>query len=159
MGAVGESWAVESRSVKSTQGLARKIASAMKPGKVLGLTGDLGAGKTAFVQGLASGLGVEDLTEVVSPTYALVNEYAGPVPLVHIDLYRLDEPTEIRALGIQEQLERQDAVAAVEWADHVPEVMPAETIWIRISGQGQEPRRIEVQGMEKPKGIRLSSVD
>ena len=135
--------AVLSRSARSTRSLARRMARGLSPGAVLALVGDLGAGKTTFVQGLAEGLEVFDLAEVVSPTYALVNEYAAPgAPLVHVDFYRLDEPDTVRALGIEEQLYRKDAVLAVEWADKLPDLLPPHTTWIHIDRIDENTRNI-----------------
>ena len=90
---------VVSDSPEATGDLARRMGSNLRPGSVIALVGELGAGKTTFVQALAEALGVIELAQVVSPSYALMNEYPaeGP-PLVHIDLFRLDEPDEARAL-------------------------------------------------------------
>ena len=152
-------WAVLSRSQRSTKSLARRLGQALEPGAVIGLIGELGAGKTTFVQGLAEGLGVAASTKVVSPTYALVNEYrTDGGALVHVDLYRLDDTSELRALGIEEQIHRGDAVVAVEWADKMPELMPPQTIWIRLSWEESQGRRISVEGLAKPKGLRLRAL-
>jgi tRNA threonylcarbamoyladenosine biosynthesis protein TsaE len=148
------SWAVESRSPRGTRGLARRLGETLRPGAVLALAGDLGAGKTAFVQGLAEGLGIHE--PVLSPTFALMNVYPdGRWPLVHLDLYRLDDPEAVRALGLDEQLSRPDAVVAVEWADKHRELFGEGCIWVELAWQGPQARRITVRGIEKPKRIRL----
>ena len=151
----GSSWAVHCKSARSTESLARQLAGMLVPGCVIALVGDLGAGKTTFVQGLARGLRVIDSTQVVSPTFALLNEYETEgAPLVHIDLYRLDDQEGARALGLEEQLYRGDAVIAVEWADRMPELFSPTTIWVRISEKGTG-RRFSVHGLERPPGLRL----
>jgi tRNA threonylcarbamoyladenosine biosynthesis protein TsaE len=119
------------------------------------LVGPLGAGKTTFVQGLARGLGVAELSEVLSPTYTLVNEYPTRPKekirrLVHIDLYRLADGAKAEALGIDEYLHRADAVVAVEWADSQPQLFGPETIWVRFVGAGERTIEIEGPGLDGP---------
>lgn len=127
-----------------TQAIARTLAQQVPLGTVLALVGDLGAGKTTFVQGLAEGVGVRHAEDVVSPTYALMHVYEGRVPLIHIDLYRLDSAAALPALGLDEQLLRGDAIVAVEWADRFPESFPHGTIWVtlRDAGDGQRVIRL-----------------
>ena len=86
---------------------------------MIALTGDLGCGKTTFVQGLARGLGVSEREYVTSPTFTLINEYDARLALVHVDLYRLDTGLDMLDIGFDEVLER-DAVVAIEWADKLP---------------------------------------
>jgi len=149
-------WAVVCRSARTTANLAARIAGALTPGCVLALRGELGAGKTCFVQGLARGLGVTEPSEVVSPTFALVNEYpTASAPLVHIDLYRLESQEALFALGIEEQLRRRDAVVAVEWADMHPELFGDDVISVQIELQDLRTRRVVVEGLAKPRGLRL----
>ena len=106
------------------------------------LFGDLGAGKTAFVRGLAEGLGVS-ATEVSSPTFTLIQEYrGGRLPLLHVDLYRLEDPREIDDLGLDELAS--GAVMAIEWADKLSEP-PREAICVRIEHAGDTARRITVE--------------
>jgi tRNA threonylcarbamoyladenosine biosynthesis protein TsaE len=105
------------------------------------LFGDLGAGKTAFVRGLAEGLGVAP-DEVSSPTFTLVQEYrGGRVPLFHADLYRLDDPREVDDLGLEEIAE--EGVLAIEWAEKWPR-RPDRAVEVRISHEGSDSRRIEL---------------
>ena len=144
-------WSVTTRSARGTAGVARRLGRVIAPGTVIALVGDLGAGKTTFVRALAEGLEVLDLGAVVSPTYALMNVYPGArCELVHVDLYRLDEPDTARALGIEEQLHRPDAVAVVEWADRLPQLFPATAAWITLTSLGGSTRRIDVRGLARP---------
>ncbi|MCK5689011.1 tRNA (adenosine(37)-N6)-threonylcarbamoyltransferase complex ATPase subunit type 1 TsaE [Myxococcota bacterium] len=116
-----------------TRKLAVEIAAQLKGGEVIALDGPLGAGKTSFVQALAEALGVEDLSEVRSPTYTLVNEYpAEHFVLQHLDFYRLDDRESVEALGLDDSFGERGVVAAVEWADLIPDLIPPEAIWIKI---------------------------
>lgn len=109
--------------------LGRALAAELRPGDVLALAGDLGAGKTQFTKGLAAGLGVE--ADVTSPTFTLVHEYpGGRLPLVHIDLYRLEEPTEVLGIGLDDYLYG-NGVTVIEWADKFEALMPPDVRWIR----------------------------
>jgi len=148
---VTPSWRVTTHTARSTQAVARKIGSSLSPGVVIAFTGDLGAGKTTFIQGLAEGLRVTDTSQVLSPSYTLVNEYPGTrATLVHIDFYRLEAADAARALGIDEQVARRDAVVAVEWAEKLAELIPDDAVWIRMGvGDGDE-REIEVTGLAEP---------
>ncbi len=144
------SFSVTTRSARSTEALARRLAAGLAPGSVIALDGELGAGKTAFVRGLAAGLGVGP-GQVTSPTYALVHEYPGErATLVHVDLYRLSTEEDARALGIEEQLARTDAVIAIEWAERLPGLVPQSAIRVRLESIGPSARRITVQGMAEP---------
>lgn len=103
----------ETGSPDETQALAARLARLLRPGDAVVLSGDLGAGKTTFVKGLALGLGM-DPAEVVSPTFTLINEYPGQIPLFHFDLYRLADGRELAELGFDEYLER-EGICAIEW--------------------------------------------
>jgi tRNA threonylcarbamoyladenosine biosynthesis protein TsaE len=107
------------RSPEETKALGIRIGSIIKDACVLMLTGDLGAGKTCFVQGLAKGLGVSDSYYVTSPTFALINEYPGRLELVHMDLYRLVSEEDLEDLGFYDFFQSQ-CVIAIEWADKLP---------------------------------------
>jgi tRNA threonylcarbamoyladenosine biosynthesis protein TsaE len=93
---------------------------------------------------------VNDLTEVLSPSYTLVNEYPGKTPLVHLDFYRLDAADAARALGIDEHMMRRDVVVAVEWADRLAELIPPDAAWIRFSAGDGNVREIEMIGIAEP---------
>jgi tRNA threonylcarbamoyladenosine biosynthesis protein TsaE len=132
-----------SQSIEATETFAAELAAELEPGSCLALIGPLGAGKTAFVRGLARGLGVEDTRLVSSPTYVLVQEYPGRVPLFHLDLYRMVEPEEeLIDLGIEEMLA--EGVVAIEWADRALEALGPDRMEIRLTPAGESIRIIQV---------------
>jgi len=125
------------RGIEATRAAARALAAAIGPdGLVLGLVGPLGAGKTAFVKGLAEGLGI-DPASVSSPTFVIANQYRGrDHSLAHVDLYRLESGAELDDAGFRDLLEP-GAVVAVEWADRLPDALPADRLELRIErGEG-----------------------
>jgi tRNA threonylcarbamoyladenosine biosynthesis protein TsaE len=130
-------------SAEATRALAARIGRRATPGTVVALTGDLGAGKTCFIQGLAEGLGVEG--PVTSPTFIMIAEHAGRLPLHHVDLYRTGSLAEIRGLGLEELLDG-DGVTAIEWAERAEPLLPSRSIRVRIRGAGDEPRTVEIEG-------------
>ena len=119
-----------SHSSAQTEALGETWGRAAKPGLVVGLIGDLGAGKTQLVKGLARGLGI--MAQVHSPTFTLVNEYCGGrLPLYHLDLYRLDTPEQILAAGLAEYLQP-DGVTVIEWAEKMTNVGFQILNWRRV---------------------------
>ena len=118
------------------------LAGMLRPGDVVSLTGDLGAGKTTLVQGAARALGVQD--PVLSPTFLLVREYEGRVPIYHLDVYRLERLQEVLDLGFEELMDRR-AIVFVEWGDAIDMLLPAEHLQVELTlpADGQE-RRISV---------------
>jgi tRNA threonylcarbamoyladenosine biosynthesis protein TsaE len=130
-------------SAEETRALAAGIARHVTPGTVVALSGDLGAGKTCFVQGLAAGLGVEG--PVTSPTFIMIAEHPGRLPLYHVDLYRTESLGEIRGLGLEELLDG-PGVTAIEWAEKVEPLLPSRAVRVRIRGAGDEPRIVEIAG-------------
>ena len=130
-----------------TRALGRKLAQALQGGTVVAFTGDLGAGKTAFVSGMAEGLGIEE--RVTSPTFTIVNEYeGGRLPLFHFDLYRLGSADELFHIGWEDYLAR-NGVCAVEWSENVEEALDGDTIRVDISrGQDENTRIITIEGVE-----------
>lgn len=128
-------------SENETAAAARSLATTLGPGDVILLYGELGAGKTAFTRGLAEGLGAQG-TDVSSPTFTLVHEYrGGRVPLVHVDLYRLENPREIDDLGLEEIAA--GAVLVVEWAEKFPQ-RPRNAIIVRIEAGDDDTRRLTI---------------
>ena len=124
-----------------TADVGRGLAARLSAGDVVLLHGDLGAGKTAFVRGLAEGLGVPG-EDVSSPTFTIVQEYrGGRLPLFHVDLYRLDKPREIDDLGLDELMA--GGVLAIEWAEKMPR-LPQDAIVVRIAHGDADSRTITV---------------
>ena len=123
-----------------TMALGEQLAAALRPGSVVLLHGDLGAGKTAFVRGMASGLGA-DAAAVSSPTFVLIQQYAGRLPLTHVDLYRLDNGAAIDDLGLEELAG--SGVMAVEWAERLPRPFEG-SVSVQIEDTGGDTRRISV---------------
>ncbi len=127
--------AVRTRSAEETISLGRRVGGLVRPGEVLLLVGDLGTGKTTFVQGLAEGLGVDD--RALSPTFTMVHAYeGGRYPLVHVDLYRCTSPAEVFDLGLDELFEP-PSVAAVEWGEKAFEVAGRDylELGVRLGGR------------------------
>ena len=144
------------RSAAELQAIAERLGRLLQAGDVLALVGPLGAGKTTFVQGVARGLDVPADRHVASPTFALVNEHPGRVPLVHADLYRIERPEELEELGLADAPDR--AVLAVEWLDRFPEVAPAERLDVEIAiGEGGA-RRLTLQARGPAAAARLAAL-
>lgn len=132
-----------SDSPDQTRDLAAHIGRLAPGGLVITLTGELGSGKTCFVQGLARGLGVPEGTYVTSPSYTLVNTYPGRRPLHHVDLYRLSGG-DGRDLGLEELMDA-PAVTAIEWPERLPEDIPAERLAVAIRFLDDRRRRLELR--------------
>ncbi len=126
-------------SVDDTRALAAGVATLAKPGDLIVLAGDLGTGKTAFAQGFAKGLGIEE--PVTSPAFILVRTYEGRLPMVHLDVYRLDTMQELVDLGIAELLD-DGAVTLVEWGDAVAQGLPADFLEVRLEAKGGPDDRL-----------------
>jgi tRNA threonylcarbamoyladenosine biosynthesis protein TsaE len=127
----------------ATRAAGAALGAVLAPGDAIGLCGDLGAGKTTFVQGLAAGLGV--VAPVVSPTFSLVNEVrGGRVLLVHADLYRIERARELDELGLDEALRGGVCAVVIEWADRF-EVLPPDALWIELRHDG-DARVLEARG-------------
>ena len=117
----------------ATDALGERMGRQLQPGDVVGLVGEVGAGKTSLVRGLARGLGVEDPDAVASPTYLLVVEHAGPKPLLHADAYLPAKLAGFLADGGLEYLFQPSAVACVEWADRITALVPQGALWVELS--------------------------
>ena len=122
---------IKTLSADETQKLGQKIGTLIKQPLIIALRGDLGSGKTAFVQGLAKGLEVPDGYYITSPTFTLINEYPGRLSLVHVDLYRLESIDDLEDLGLDELLYGQ-AVIAIEWAEKLTGRQPAEQLLVTM---------------------------
>lgn len=145
-------WIFESVSETETQRLGIMLAKQLVPGAVIALNGNLGAGKTRLVQGLATALGV-DPSEVNSPTFVLIQEYQGTLPLYHFDTYRLKDTDEFLELGADDLL-YSDGVCLIEWADKVAEVLPRDTLQINIEHKSETARTFHFQG-QGPRSIKI----
>lgn len=131
-----------SKSPEETRCLAAALAAELKHGAVLALHGELGSGKTCFVQGLARALGVRQA--VASPTYTIVNEYHGQVPFVHMDLYRISDPRELLSIDFEDYLDAQ-GITAIEWAERSGHWLPDHAVHIYFeTGQELNTRKITV---------------
>ena len=129
-----------SSSVQETEALGRALAQHLTPGTVVAFTGDLGAGKTAFVRGMAQGLGIAQ--RVTSPTFTIVNEYeGGRLPLFHFDMYRLGSADDLFDIGWEDFL-RRGGVCAVEWSETVQEALDADTIYVDIRRGAEDNQRV-----------------
>lgn len=133
------------KSVDDTRSLAAEVAPLLRAGDLLVLAGDLGSGKTAFVQGLARGLGVTE--PVTSPAFVLVRTYAGRLPLVHVDVYRLDHLQEVVDLGLPELVD-EGGVAVIEWGDVVLPTLPADFLEARLEqGDNDDDRTVAFEAV------------
>ncbi|WP_409968801.1 tRNA (adenosine(37)-N6)-threonylcarbamoyltransferase complex ATPase subunit type 1 TsaE [Bengtsoniella intestinalis] len=134
-----------SRSEADTQEIAQSLAPTLPTGTVLAYRGDLGMGKTAFTRGLALGLGYTG--RVTSPTFNIVNEYLGTIPLFHFDLYRLPDSDALFDIGWGDYLER-DGICAVEWSERAEDLLPSHTLWVTINRHPDDEnwRTITVEG-------------
>ncbi len=130
------------RNADETATLGMRLGRLLKPGDFIALIGELGSGKTRFVQGVAAGLNVEPGRPVTSPTYSLLHIHSGRLPLYHFDLYRLSGDEDVEQLGFAEYFYG-DGVSIVEWADRLHVEMPAERLTITFSHLGEDERRIE----------------
>jgi len=130
---------ITTRSENETRRLGRNIGELAEPGLVLALYGGLGSGKTVLVRGLARGLGVSEQTPITSPTFTLINEYAGRLLLFHADLYRIAHCADLEEIGFDEMFNGK-ALVAVEWAENCERLLPADRLEIRFRDPEPEIR-------------------
>lgn len=130
---------VTSKSAAQTKALGRRLAAALAPGDVLALCGDLGSGKTTFVQGVARGLKVREA--VTSPTFVLVREYPGCLPIYHLDLFRLNQLDDLETIGYDEYVAGQ-GVTLIEWAQKMPQALPRDYVELTFTVSGPTTRTI-----------------
>ena len=132
-------------SSSATQKLGEKISADLKPGSILALTGDLGSGKTTFIQGLARGLGVKK--RVVSPTFVFIRQYPlnTQTTFYHVDLYRLDQALEAKGLGLEEIFDDPQAIVVIEWADKIKKMLPQKRIDIHFDYLKEDQRKIRIK--------------
>jgi len=139
-----------SSGARETRLVGRRLGQVLSVGDVVALSGDLGAGKTCFVQGLAEGMGIEGV--VTSPTFILMREHSGTPALCHADAYRLESPWELEDLGLEDILAR--CVLAIEWAERVADALPEERVEVALTDDGDDRRRITLSAS----GPRLSEL-
>ncbi|MFZ3579555.1 tRNA (adenosine(37)-N6)-threonylcarbamoyltransferase complex ATPase subunit type 1 TsaE [Virgibacillus sp. DJP39] len=140
---------IKTHTEEDTKVIAAQLAGLLGPGDVVTLEGDLGAGKTTFTKGIATGLGVKRI--VNSPTYTIVKEYEGDLPLYHMDVYRLEDSEE--DIGFSEYFEG-DGISIVEWAHFIKEYLPKERLDIKINHIDEQSRLIQFC----PRGSRFDSI-
>jgi len=148
----GSAVAWETTSAAETHVIGKALGEACAEHEVMALVGPLGAGKTCLVRGIAEGLGVP--TELVtSPTFVLIHEYAGRLPLYHADLHRLEERDAVNGLGLEEYTET-PGVTVIEWAEKAPGVLPRDHLWITLDHLGGDRRRVALY----PRGARSAEL-
>ena len=138
-----------SDSEKETIEVGKVVGSILGPGSVVAVIGPLGSGKTRLIKGIALGLDIKNVSQVVSPTYTLINEYDGRVPLYHIDAYRLKSAGELADLGIEEYFASEGATV-IEWADKVVSILPDKHLRITMSHISVRKRRIVIESLNLP---------
>jgi tRNA threonylcarbamoyladenosine biosynthesis protein TsaE len=132
--------------LSATEAFGRRLAGFLFPGALVALVGQLGAGKTHLVRAIAEGLGIADTRVVSSPTFVLIQEYDARLPIYHFDAYRLKDPREFAALGVEEYFAGA-GVCLIEWADRVAPSLPAEHLRITLTITGPTSRLVQVEGL------------
>jgi len=132
-----------SESEEQTKKFAGEFARRLKAGDVVCLKGGLGAGKTHFVKGMAEAFDIEE-TEVQSPTFTLINEYRGSIPLYHFDCYRMESVREALEIGAEEYFYG-EGVSVIEWPERIQEIIPPEAVWITITSLAPTKRKFVIQ--------------
>jgi tRNA threonylcarbamoyladenosine biosynthesis protein TsaE len=136
---------LQTKNTSETVRIGKWIGSHLRTADIVALAGDLGAGKTHFIKGLAAGIGIEKPSRISSPSYVLIHEYPGKLALFHIDLFRLETESEAEELGLEEYFGGR-GVTAIEWADRIPSLLPKEILWVHIRYTGKQTRSIEIVG-------------
>jgi tRNA threonylcarbamoyladenosine biosynthesis protein TsaE len=137
---------ITTRSAEETIAFGRTLTELLSPPKLVLLTGDLGAGKTTLVKGIAAGFEAAEEEDVTSPTFTLVHEYRGPrANLYHIDLYRVDTPRELETLGLDD-LRAEGSVLLIEWGEKFPRLLQERDVEISLEREGESGRRIRING-------------
>ncbi len=134
---------LKSNSKNETIRFGKRLAKSLKPGSVVAFVGNLGSGKTTWIQGLASGLGAEQ-SDVKSPTFVLFHIYKAEFPVYHFDLYRLEHPGELDAIGFDEFVGDKNSVSFVEWADRAKKELPKDCLTIKLADKGGDRREFHL---------------
>lgn len=132
-----------SRSAEDTFNIGRQLGATLDVGDFVAFRGDLGAGKTCCIQGIAAGLGVADRSLVTSPTFTLIQEYQGRLPIYHFDVYRLTHEEALYDLGYEEYFYG-EGVTLLEWAERIPNFLPAERLTLHLHIQPDQTRKIQL---------------
>jgi tRNA threonylcarbamoyladenosine biosynthesis protein TsaE len=146
---IAHSLHITSKSEAETRQFGTTLGRLLRPGDVVLLHGDLGSGKTTLTQGIAKGLGIEDYVQ--SPTFTLVAEHPGqsktgnPLTLYHLDLYRLDDPSELESFGYEDLVTQSDGVVVVEWPERAGGILPDDYVLIVIEASGPDERQLSIQ--------------
>jgi tRNA threonylcarbamoyladenosine biosynthesis protein TsaE len=144
---------IQTKSPSETVRLGKRIGRLLQPREVVALVGELGAGKTQFIKGLAAGVGIGTPTYVSSPSFTLINEYPGEIPFYHVDLFRLEREKDAEELGLEDYFQS-GGITAIEWADKILSLLPKELLLIHITYTGKNTRSLEIIG----KGKRLEDL-
>jgi tRNA threonylcarbamoyladenosine biosynthesis protein TsaE len=139
---------IQTRSASETLRIGKNIGNRLLPGDIVALVGELGAGKTQFIKGLAAGVGIGSLTYISSPSFTLIREHPGKIPFYHMDLFRLGGEKEAEELGLEDYFQG-GGITAIEWADKIPSLLPKERLLIHIAYTGKNTRSIEIIGKGK----------
>ena len=135
---------VKTNSEAETEALGERLAKCLRAGAVVALYGDLGAGKTAFVRGMARGLDIRE--SVTSPTFTIVNEYPGDPALFHFDMYRLRSAEELYGIGWEDYLDR-NGICVTEWSERIEEALPENAVRVTIQRLSDTERSVRIEGM------------
>jgi len=131
-------------SARETMLVGEKLAKKLAPGDVVALYGNLGSGKTTFTKGVGKGLGVKNPERINSPTFVLIKEYKGKIPLYHLDLYRMGDLKEIENLAIEEYIYG-DGVTVIEWAEKIKPLLPEKLVSVRLKAKSGNKREVLVE--------------
>jgi tRNA threonylcarbamoyladenosine biosynthesis protein TsaE len=145
---MGKKVIIQTHRASETIRIGKSIGSRLLPGDVVALMGELGAGKTQLIKGLAAGAGIANPTYVSSPSFKLINEFSGKTTFYHIDLFRLNGENEAEELGLDDYFQGR-GITAIEWADKIPSLLPEEILWIEIHYTGKNSRSLEISGKGK----------
>ncbi|MFW6007209.1 MAG: tRNA (adenosine(37)-N6)-threonylcarbamoyltransferase complex ATPase subunit type 1 TsaE [Bacillota bacterium] len=147
-----KSFQIESKKIEDTLNIGEKIGNLAETGQIILLSGELGTGKTVLAKGIALGLGIKR-KDITSPTYTIINEYSGRLPLYHMDLYRLESEEELYDIGFEEYLDRQGLIV-IEWPEIAYNLIPSDYILIEFEVEGDNKRKLNLK-IEGKKAAKL----
>ena len=132
-----------SNNIEETINLGRIIGEGLNKGNIIALIGELGSGKTCITRGIARGMGISEEFHITSPTFTLINEYPGRIPLYHLDVYRLSGSGDLEDLGYEEYFYGKGAIV-IEWADKIKDIIPPDSIFVYLKYLGEKKREIKI---------------